>query len=194
VSPYNRKVLQLRFVAGRLSDFRWDETSGSRAQSWVILHEEERPEEGHMKIELTEKQYEALLKIVYLGSWIANSVKENPEQEYEEIEQYLFSLAKGLGMEKFVAYDEKMKMYYPTDEFESVTDVVELIEAYNEYTVWEALVLSLSRRDLIRKHGAAKIEKMGEEELIEKEHPFIQKYEAEFRDYGFDNLYVKPRK
>jgi hypothetical protein len=34
---------------------------------------------NNMKIEFTQKQYEALLKIVYLGSWMASSTKDKPE-------------------------------------------------------------------------------------------------------------------
>jgi hypothetical protein len=147
-----------------------------------------------MKIELTQEQYEALLKIVYLGSWMASSTKDEPEMEYENIEQYVLSLAKDFKMEKFVGFDKKMKSYYPTEEFENATDVVEQIDAYNEYTVWEALVLFLSRRDLVKKYGPEKVDKMADEEVLEKEYPFIQKYEDEFREYGFDNLYVKPKK
>ena len=147
-----------------------------------------------MKIEFTEKQFEALLKIVYLGSWMASSTKEEPEMEYENIEQYVLSFAKDFKMEGFVGYDKKLKSYYPTEEFEDKTDVVEQIEAYNEYTVWEALVLALSRRDLIKKYGAKKAEQMSDEELLEKEYPLIQKYEEEFREHGFDNLFVKSKK
>ena len=147
-----------------------------------------------MKIEFTQKQYEALLKIVYLGSWMASSTKEEPAKEYEKIEQYVLSFAKDFKMEKFVGFDKKQKSYYPSEEFENSTDVVEQIDSYNEYTVWEALVLFLSRRDLIKKYGAEKVDKMSDEELLEKEYPFIQKYEEEFRDHGLDNLYVKSKK
>jgi hypothetical protein len=153
-----------------------------------------KPKEADMKIELTQKQYEALLKIVYLGSWMASSTKEEPEMDYEDIEQYILSFAKDFKMENFVGYDKKLKTYYPTEDFENRTDVVEKIEEYNEYTVWEALVLSLSRRDLIKKYGAQKAEQMSDEELLEKEYPLIQKYEEEFREHGFDNLIVKPKK
>jgi hypothetical protein len=147
-----------------------------------------------MKIEFTPKQYEALLKIVYLGSWMASSTKEEPEMEYENIEQYILSFAKDFSMDKFVGYDKKQKSYFPTEEFENTTDVVEQIDAYNEYTVWEALVLSLSRRDVVKKYGAKKAEQMSDEELLEKEYPLIEKYEEEFREHGFDNLYVRSKK
>jgi len=147
-----------------------------------------------MKIEFTQKQYEALLKTVYLGSWMASSTKEKPEKEYEEIEQYILSFAKDFSMEKFVGFDKKMNSYYPTEDFENSTDVVQLIDAYDEYQVWETLVLSLSHRDMVKTYGRKKVEQMPEDELLEKEYPLIQKYEEEFREHGFDNLYVRSKK
>ena len=147
-----------------------------------------------MKIEFTQKQYEALLKIVYLGSWMASSTKEKPEREYENIEQYILSFAKDFNMEKFVGFDKKQKSYYPSEEFENSTDVVQQIDDYDEYQVWETLVLSLSHRDIVKKYGEKKVEQMSEDELLEKEFPLIQKYEEEFREHGFDNLYVRSKK
>lgn len=149
---------------------------------------------GNMKIEFTQKQYEALLKIVYLGSWMASSTKEKPEKEYENIEQYILSFAKDFNMEKFVGFDKKQKSYYPSEEFENSTDVVQQIDDYDEYQVWETLVLSLSHRDIVKKYGEKKVEQMSEDELLEKEFPLIQKYEEEFREHGFDNLYVRSKK
>ena len=147
-----------------------------------------------MKIEFTQKQYEALLKIVYLGSWMASSTKEEPAKEYDKIEQYVLSFAKDFKMEKFVGFDKKLKSYYPSEEFEDATDVIEQIDAYDEYKVWETLVLSLSHRDIVKKYGEKKVEQMSEEEVLEKEYPLIQKYEEEFREHGFDNLYVRSKK
>lgn len=147
-----------------------------------------------MKIEFTQKQYEALLKIVYLGSWMASSTKEEPAKEYDKIEQYVLSFAKDFNVEKFVGFDKKLKSYYPSEEFEDATDVIEQIDAYDEYKVWETLVLSLSHRDIVKKYGEKKVEQMSEEEVLEKEYPLIQKYEEEFREHGFDNLYVRSKK
>jgi hypothetical protein len=97
-------------------------------------------------------------------------------------------------MEKFVGFDKKLKSYYPSEEFENATDVIEQIDDYDEYKVWETLVLYLSHRDIVKKYGEKKVEQMSEEELLEKEYPLIQKYEEEFREHGFDNLFVKTKK
>jgi len=147
-----------------------------------------------MKVELSQEQYIMLLKMVYLGSWMANSPKDESDDEYDGIEQYIYSLAKDFDLGHHITFDDKMNSYLPTEDFETTSGVVDVIDAYNEYTVWEALVLSLSRRDLIREYGPEKVEAMTDEELLEKQYPFIQRYEDEFRDRGFESLVIDPRK
>lgn len=143
-----------------------------------------------MKIDMTEEQYKTLLKMVYLGNWMVNSIKSEPEKEFEDFEQHVFSLAKDFGFSTYVGFDGEGKAYFPTEVFEEETGVVDMIGEYNMYTVWEELVLALSKRDLIAEYGDEKAEGMTEEELMEKEYPLILKYEEEFRENGFENLII----
>jgi len=76
-----------------------------------------------MKIFFTKKQYEALIKLVYLGDWMANSCKTGDERdmEIEKVEQYIYSFAKDFGMENL--FDQsKRGMIYPTRAFEENLD------------------------------------------------------------------------
>jgi hypothetical protein len=143
-----------------------------------------------MKIELTKSQYETLLKTVYLANWVASAASEEEGHEYEDFEQYVLSLAKDFGFEGYAGYDDKEEAYYPTEEFEDKTGIIDVVGDYNMHTVWEEMVLSLARRDLVAQHGEEKVQEMSDEELMEKEYPFILKYEDEFRDNGFQNLAI----
>ncbi len=56
-----------------------------------------------MNIELTKKQYRTLLTMYYCGEWVLNSYKTREDKIYketDEIEQFIFSLAKKYGLEK----------------------------------------------------------------------------------------------
>ena len=70
------------------------------------------------KIEFTKEQYEALLKLVYLGNWLINSHRnlDQIEKKYEEIEQYLFSKSKDFGLDYFSDREESK---YPSMDFEN---------------------------------------------------------------------------
>jgi hypothetical protein len=145
-----------------------------------------------MKIDFTKKQFESLLKLVYMGSEMVNSILDDSEEnEFDEIEQYIFSFAKGFGLEACVEYDEKEKTYYPSQKLEEDKAVVEYTHRYDDYTFWDKLIYNLARRDMIKEFGEEKVQKMSKEETFIKEQSFAEKYEKEFTDHGLQNLVIK---
>jgi len=106
----------------------------------------------------------------------------------------LLSLAKDFGCEKYIKFDKKMDAYYQTEKFENEMGIMDAISDYHEYALWEGLVLEFSKRDMISKYGANKVEKMSEEERIIKEYPFIVKYEEEIRENGLENIIINTKK
>ena len=54
-----------------------------------------------MKIELSKEQYQCLVRLVMAGNWLINSHRAGDEilEEYEEMEQYILSLAKQFDAE-----------------------------------------------------------------------------------------------
>ena len=146
-----------------------------------------------MEIKFTEKQYESLLKLVYLGNWMINAIRLVDEQikEYENIEQYIFSFAKDAGLENWIEFDNELNKFYPTKEFEENTDVEQFKDDYDDELFWEELTYRLGGQDFIREYGETAIRKMTWEERFKKEQPFIEKYEEEFEKYGIENLEIK---
>lgn len=145
-----------------------------------------------MKINFTKKQYEDLVKLVYLGTWMVNAHRTDDRVEkYEELEQYILSFYKDFGMENFILFDEELKRFFPTKEFEEETDVEQYIDEYNNDIFWEELIDRLARRDFIRAYGEENLLKMTWEERFEKEQPFIDKYDEEFEKNGIENLDIK---
>lgn len=147
-----------------------------------------------MKIDFTKSQYEDLLKVVCLGVWMINSHRtEDVVDKYEDIEEYLLSFSADFGTERFAEFDKELKRFFPTREFEEDTDIERFREEYDDNTFWDELIYRLARRDLIRTYGEAGVFTMTTDELIEKEQPFIDKYEEEFERNGIDNLEIKER-
>jgi hypothetical protein len=147
-----------------------------------------------MEVKMTKKQYETLLKLVYLGHWMTTLGPEEVGDEFDKVQQYILSLAEEFGFKKHVGYDAEKKEYYPTEFFEEKSGVVTLVEEYNMYVVWEELMLSLSRRDLVEQYGAEAVAAMSEDDMIEKEYPILTKYEEEFRESGLQNLRIATKK
>jgi len=147
-----------------------------------------------MKINFTKKQYEDLMKLVYLGAWMINSHRtDNIEERYDELEQYVLSFSEEFGMENYVEFDEELNRFFTTREFEEDTEIEQYKEEYDDNTFWDELIYRLARRDLIKTYGEVAVFTMTTDELLDKEQPFIDRYELEFERYGIDNLEIKER-
>lgn len=145
-------------------------------------------------IELSKKQFEALLKAVYLGNWMANAYRDGSADdpliaEYEKIEDYIFSLAPQFGLEKYLDHDDADgDRYYPTGEFEETTDVHKLHKAYDENTFWDELAERLGERDFFEKYTENEINVMSEEVWFTKLHECIDTYNEEFEKFGLERV------
>lgn len=145
-----------------------------------------------MKIEVTEKEYQTLIEMLYLATWVisAYDTETQPDkQEYEDLEQKFLAYAKDFGMDRFVVWDEELGQYYPTREFEEGRPT-ELIEEFEEETFWDELINRLGKRDFMEKYTEAEIEKMEVVERIHKIDQCAEKYEEEFGENGLANLRI----
>ncbi len=145
-------------------------------------------------IEFTKDQFLALLKIVYLGNWVANANRGdgqiNPRlEDYDDIENFVFSHAKKFGLADYV--DDKTAedgQYFPTRMFEESQDVFEAIDEYNEDTFWDELVEHLAERDFEKHYTKLEIQKMTNDERIDKLYFYIDKWAEEINENSLDNI------
>lgn len=147
-----------------------------------------------MNIEFSKEQFFALLKAVYLGNWMANAQRdgsaENPrKEEYEAIEDYIFSHAKRFSLDEYVDdEDAKEGKFFSTRKFEEETDVHELHEEYDEEVFWDELIDRLGERDFHKHFSREEILKMSQEERFEMVYKFINKWEDEINENGVERL------
>ena len=147
-----------------------------------------------MEIKFTKEQYENLLKLAYLGNWMINAIRTDDKiEKYDDIAHYIYSFAKDVGLEKYIEYDTEMNQFFPTMQFEEDTDIHQYIDDYEAENFWSELIDRLARRDLIKEYGEDAVRKMSFEVILEKEQPFIEKYEREFEEFGIERLEVKDR-
>lgn len=145
-----------------------------------------------MKINFTKKQFDALMKMIYVGNWTINGVRSGREgdehlEEYDDLQNYICSFAKEFGLEKFV--DEIDDKFYPSRELED-GEARELIDHYDEDIFWTEIADRLAMRDFYRTYGTDAISQMSTHERIEKDHPFLEKYWKEIEEHGIDRLEI----
>lgn len=144
-------------------------------------------------IELSKKRFLALMKAVYLGNWMVNAYRtENMKEDYESIEDFVFSLAPKFGFDKYVAHEESDgDKYYPTSLFEEETDVHKLHDEYDENTFWDELTGRLGRRDFLEKYSKEEIENMSRDEWFAKLHECIDAVNEELEKHGVERLRIE---
>jgi len=144
-----------------------------------------------MKISLTKDQFQELLKLVYLGNWLVNSIRTVDDQvpAFDDILDYILSMAKKEKLEGIVDFDKGLQRHYPTAEFEESLN--EYIDEYDNELFWEGLLLRLVERDLINKYGEEAVKIMTFDEIVDKERPFREKYQKEFEQNGIENLILR---
>ncbi len=141
-----------------------------------------------MEIKFTKEQYKNLIKLVYLGNWMANAIRTDDRiREFDDLEQYIYSCCKDSGIQKYIEYDNKLKKFFVREELEEID---QYIDDYDDYNFWDELIFRLARRDLLKEYGEDAVRKMSWEELLEKEAPFLEKYGEEFEKYGIERLEI----
>lgn len=148
-----------------------------------------------MQLDLTKQDLKTLLELVYLGDWMINAQRTGSEDDsrseaHENMKKRIYAMAGEAGFEKEVKYDEKLKEWFPTYEFEMESDVAMYHNVYDNNCVYEQLPDRLAWRDLRKQYSNEQIAAMSFEEKLEKRYPFIDKYEEELYQHGLERLEI----
>ncbi len=172
-----------------------------------------------MNLQLTKEQLESLVKVVYLGNWLANSWRtDDVIKEYDEIEGLILKAAEDNGLGNLVehveaeaeeacaegeckdeaGHDDECSCHChnraegslaPSAELEEAGE--EAVDFYNDNTFWDQLIYRMADRDYAIKYGDSALEQIFSDEGMAREKPFIEKYEKEFYDNGLDRLEIR---
>lgn len=142
-----------------------------------------------MEISLSRRQFETLLKAVYLGDWMVNAIRVPGSYipEFQELEQVLLALANGSGFNHVVEFDSTLSQFFLKDEVHEMLQP--FIDEYDEEAFWNGLVDRLADRDFAEAYGDA-AKRMDQNERVEKLSVFVDRYEAEVEKRGIVRLRI----
>lgn len=142
-------------------------------------------------IELTDEQYRSLLKLVYIGDWIATSNEIDPSEESElhKVSQLVMSHAKTFGAEELVDSEDE-SMLFPTSKLDEDPMVRDLIEDHEEYTFWDELSWRLADEAAEECYSAEDLEGLDAMTRCALIHNMQVQFAEEFADNGLDNVGV----
>ena len=150
-----------------------------------------------MNLELDKKQFETLLKLVYLGNWMANGTRDGNEDdpsidEYDEMENFIFKVGYENGFKKIITYEKDIDLYDFTKDYLK-NEIHKLIYRFNDDTLWEELSIRLAIRDAVEEVGESEFLNMDREKkmsIISEKEDF---YNIDFAENGIENLRLIPK-
>ncbi len=145
-----------------------------------------------MTIECTPQEFENLVKLVSLGSWMVNGIRPEEERiaKFKDVEQAVYAAAHDTGLSHLVEYSEAKEKMIPTQSLETDKEIEACKEYYDSEIFWTELTQRLAMRDFLRDFGH-EVASMPLKEQAEKRHSIIERYVNEFEKNGVDNLALR---
>ena len=143
-----------------------------------------------MKIEFTKEQYEQLMKLVHVGNYIINGMRDEEEEivQYNEIENYINQHAKDFGLNNLV--EEEDGKFYPSQELLDSEELETYMEEHNDEIFWDELADRLAVKAILDGYDEEALEKMTSEEQFFLRMYVSEQFEGEFEEAGLDNVTV----
>jgi len=150
-----------------------------------------------MNIEITATEYRDLLDILHIADVAMSGHRREEDSRtarHRALIQKLYALAGGEGLERLISYDDTVKRYIPTEDFEKSTLAHLVIEEFGDHYFWDLLISRLTERDAAQMAGGSeRLQALNDIDRRHAEGLIRQRYLAEFAANGVANLEVVVR-
>ncbi len=138
----------------------------------------------------SDAEYRRLMMLAYLGEWMINAIRKDPDSAYLDTASKVYSFAKGTPQEDLVAFDANDESWEVSKAFEDEAHAI--IDQYDDKTFWEELTARMTERDLIASRGVRAVRGMRPVERTRAASAIAKSYTKEFEEKGLDRLKVRP--
>lgn len=138
---------------------------------------------------LSAEEYRQLLVLTFLGEWMVNGVRKEPDPLCLDTASKIYSFAKGTALEDLVHFDRNKGDWVASDKLGAEAHA--LIDEYDDKTFWEELTARLVERDLMAKHGERAVRSMRPDQRVRASKPIAQAYTQEFETQGLERLFIE---
>ncbi len=150
-----------------------------------------------MNIDISTKEYRDLLDILHIADVVMSGHRRDEDKRTERhraLIQKLYALARGVGLDLLVSYNESMNQYVPSPDYEQNTLVHAVIDEFGNHLFWDELINRLSSRDAEQIAGGNdRLNAMSNSDRQNLEGPIRQRYIDEFTANGVANLVLIER-
>jgi hypothetical protein len=150
-----------------------------------------------MNIEISAKEYRDLLDILHIADVVMSGHRREADKrtgQHRALIQKLYALAQGAGLDQLIGYNETVKKYVPTGEFEQSSPAHAVIGEFGDHLFWDQLISRLTERDAAQIAGRpGSPTPMTDIDRLIVQGPVRQRYIQEFTKNGVANLAVVER-
>ncbi len=144
-----------------------------------------------MELKLTKTQLRTLVKLVYLGKWIAQTpLKEDGKDNFDEVFQIFLARVHKEGLTDWVEYDKTQKEYHASEALEEDEEVLNVLDEYNDDTLWYELSYRLAEEEILQTEGKKAFEDLSLEQIFLKRGDVMEKYLNEFSKHGLEKFCI----
>ena len=136
----------------------------------------------------TDDEYRRIMRMTFLGEWMLNAIRKDPEAADTDALSKLYSFTRGTPLEELVAFDDEGSLWTAAEKFEDEAHA--LIDQYDDVTFWEELTARITERDLLAEHGERGLNGMRPAEREREAAHIAKAYTHEFEEKGIDRLHV----
>ena len=147
-----------------------------------------------MKIEISTKEYRDLLAILHIADVVVSGHRRKEDKRsvrHRELIQKLYAFAQREGLDQLVGYNESVKKFVLSGDFEDGTPAHMLIDEFEDHLFWDELISRLSVRDAAQIAGGVdRLNALSDSDREAVEAPIRQRYIEEFSANGVGSLAV----
>lgn len=144
-----------------------------------------------MPNQLTKDEYRRLVDLAMIAHWVLHvfEPEENPEtREYDAVIQKIYTGAKEKGLADIIAYDETDGTYFPTPDYEEESEVMDLLEDFEDNLFWFGLAQRMALKTLVDREGIENYEQLFEENNAARLKALEARFAEEFYENGLNNI------
>lgn len=141
-------------------------------------------------IKFTKKQFQDLLILAYIGNWVINSHRgDQGINQFNELEEYLFSKTPLFGLEKF-ADDDDPEDGIPSQYFQDHYAQDHIVK-FEEDTLWDQLSERMAHKQIASMYTEDQLQRMDPRERWMIHTALVKKFAEEFSENGVNNLILQ---
>jgi len=147
-----------------------------------------------MKIDFTEKEYQRVVDLLMIADWVLHafdSEEDDATMQYREVMQKIYAHAPDINCDDIVAYDDVLKGFFPTPEYEAESGVMDFLEEYEENLFWFGLAHRLAVKTIIEGEDGEQFPNLTEHEQAAKIIPWETRFAEELFENGLLNVSIK---